>query len=359
MNDRARPVLDFILREWLLMAAITGLLVTSVYLQRLPHYGRQQITPIFLLLALFVVVKGIENSGALVRLGLALERGGQLPLKLVLITFLLSMVVTIDVALVTMLPLTLALNIRQRDRLAILVALTAHAGAALTPFGTPQNLFIFSFYGVAAADFVRVIAPFALGMLALFLLAALWVDATPLAPQEEASGSVDRRAALIHGALLLLVVLCVLRLLPVPVALVAIAYSLLFDRRSLRIDYALLATFLCFIGLAGNVRELLASTIQHTGHVFVISSLLSQFISNVPTTLLMTRFTEEWEALLWGVNVGGFGSLMGALANLITYRLYAARADGRATAAFTLRFVAAGYAAFGAGILLYFGLERL
>ena len=340
------------------MASAAGLAMTSLYLQRLPAYGRQELTPIFLLLALFIAVRGIESSGALFRLGRILERGRYLPFKLVVITFLLSMVVTIDVSLVTMIPLVLSLRTRLRDPLVILVALTAHAGAALTPFGTPQNLFVFSFYGIAPGEFVRVIAPFSLGMLALFLIAALFLDRLRDGPAGEspASPAVDTRIAVVYGGLLLLVVLCVLRILPAWVALAAVLHGLLRDRYSLRIDYGLLATFILFIGLADNVRGIVAQGLEHTGHVFVLSALLSQFISNVPTTLLLTKFTGEWEALLWGVNVGGFGSLMGALANLITYRLYLNHANGDDVRAFTIRFVLFGYAAFFAGAALYLAI---
>jgi len=354
-----RQLLDFVVREWLLMAAATGLLVSSLYLGRVPAYSSDELTPILLLFALFVTVKGIEDSGFLLRLGSSLERGTRLPLKLVAISFLLSMVVTIDVSLVTMIPLVLAMNVGQRRQLVILVALTVHAGAALTPFGTPQNLFIFSFYDVGRYDFIRSIAPFSLGMLAVFLGYALFLKVTPDGESRRALPRASTRAAIVYGILLLLVVLCVLKLLPAATALLAVAAALIYDRRSLRVDYALLATFLCFIGLAGNIQQIIAGTIQHTQHIFVMSSILSQFISNVPTTLLLTRFTGEWEALLWGTNVGGFGSLMAALANLITYRLYLAHSEDNDTAAFTLRFVIAGYLAFLIGFGIYFGVTLL
>ncbi len=354
-----RLLLDFFIREWLLIAAAVGLVITSVQLGRAPLYTANEITPIFLLLALFVAVKGIENSGFLVRVGLRLERGGFLPVKLVVITFVLSMVVTIDVSLVTMIPLVLSLNIRQRDRLVILVALTAHVGAALMPFGTPQNLFIFSFYRVDPLGFIREIAPFSFGMLLVFLLTALFTRTTRVTGTPEDSVAVGVRRAGLHGLLLLLVVLCVLRVLHPAFALLAIIYPLLFDRDSLRVDYALLATFLCFIGLAGNIGELISAELRHPHHVFLLSAVLSQFISNVPTTLLLTPFTEEWKALLWGTNVGGFGSLVAAMANLITYKLYAAHRNGNRTAAFTLKFILAGYVAFFIGLGLFFGLKSI
>ncbi len=354
-----RLLLDFIIREWLLIAAVVGLVATSIQLGRAPRYTIDEITPIFLLSALFIAVKGIENSRLLVRLGQRLERGGFLPVKLVVITFALSMVVTIDVSLVTMIPLVLSLNLRQRDHLVILVALTAHVGAALTPFGTPQNLFIFSFYRIDPLGFILEIAPFSFGMLLVFLLTALFIRTTRVAETTEDGVAVDVRRASLHGLSLLLAVLCVLRVLPPGFALPAILCPLLFDRDSLRVDYALLATFLCFIGLAGNIGELISAGLRHPHHVFLLSAVLSQFISNVPSTLLLTPFTGEWKALLWGANVGGFGSLVAAMANLITYKLYAAHRNGNHAAAFMLKFILAGYIAFLLGLGLFFGLKSI
>jgi len=351
-------LLDFLIQEWLLITAAIGLVITSLPLGRAPVYTTNEITPIFLLAALFIAVKGIENSGFLVRLGLRLERGRLLPVKLVIITFVLSMVMTIDVSLVTMIPLVLSLNIRQRDRLVILVALTAHVGAALLPFGTPQNLFIFSFYRIEPLRFIREIAPLSFSLLLAILLVALFTATTRIT-KIAMNTSVDIRRASVHGLLLLLVVLCVLRMLHPAFALLAVVYPLLFDRDSLHIDYALLATFLCFIGLAGNIGELISADLQHPHHVFLLSALFSQFISNVPTTLLLTPFTEEWEALLWGTNVGGFGSLVAAMANLITYKLYAAHRNGGNTAAFTVKFVLAGYVTGFIGLGLYFSMKSI
>jgi len=345
---------DFVVREWLLASSLVGLIGSSLYLGRVPDYTLESVIPIVLLLALFVVVKGIERSGFLHRLGRVLERGGHLPLKLVLITFFLSQLVTIDVALVTMIPLLFVLNVHRRESLVILVALTAHAGAALTPFGTPQNLFIFSFYGVDVIDFVMTIAPFSFGMLGIFLLVAAF-----LRPGVQRVGvlrpalNLDGHGALVYCLLLGWVVLCVLRVLPAWASLLALGYPLLYDRASLRVDYALLVTFLSFIGLASNVAVFVGGELAHPHHVFVLSMLLSQFISNVPTTLLLRPFTSEWEALLWGVNVGGFGSLVAAMANLIAFRLYVAQADDVRAGVFLLRFVLAGFLALLCGVGLF------
>ena len=351
-------LLYFLLKEWLLVAAMAALLATSAYLGRIPAYTANNVTPILLLLALFIAVKRIENSGILGRLGSKLENGKQLPAKLVIITFLLSAIVTIDVSLVAIIPLILGLNIKQRDHLVILIALTAHAGAALTPFGTPQNLFIFSFYGVSASQFIETIAPFSFGMLAVFMLYALFMKTARIDKLPVVNMVVETRSVIVYAVLLLWVTLCVLRILPPYAALLAVAYPLLRDRAALKVDYALLVTFLCFIGLADNITVIISGGLQHSHHVFLFSALLSQFISNVPTTLLLSHFTGHWDALLWGTNVGGFGSLIAAMANLIAYKLYVSHGDGN-TLSFTLKFMLAGYLALLISGGIYFGVRTV
>ena len=153
--------------------------------------------------------------------------------------------------------------------------------------------------------------------------------------------------------------LAVLRVLPLPVGVAVIGYALVFDRRALRVDYFLLCSFLFFFGLADNIKLLVESRMNHTGHIFLLSALASQAISNVPATLLFAKFTTDWQALLWGASVGGFGSLFGSLANLIAYKLYARHESSRRVGAFTLRFLVLGYLAFFVAIGLYFVLDGL
>jgi len=344
----------FIMREWLLLLSLTGLIATSYHLEKLPLYTPKEIIPIFLLFSLFIVIKGVENSNLLLKTAVTLEQGSLLALKLVSITFVLSMIVTIDVALVTMLPIILSLNIKQKENLTILVTLTAHVGAALTPFGTPQNLFIYSFYHVDTFQFIKAIAPFSLGMFIIFIIVALSMKVTSDISVKREDFSVHKLLAFSYLFLLLIVVLAVLRILPVWVALSSLFFALLFDPKSLKIDYALLFTFLIFLGLTSNIKLMIGGMIHHPVHIFTLSSIMSQFISNVPTTLLLNQFTTQWEALLWGSNVGGFGSLVAALANLITYKIYLSYGDKQHTGRFIFKFIVAGYLAFALGFILFF-----
>ncbi len=348
--------LDFLLKEWLLLASVAGLLVSSVHLQRIPSFTGQDVQFLLTLTALFVTVKGLERSGLMTRLSRPLRNGRGVPLKLVVATFVLSMLVTNDVALLVIVPLTLALDTTRKDLLVILEALAANAGSALTPFGNPQNLFIYWSYGLHPGEFVAAIAPLAVVSLIVLALASLAIRVT-VGPEPDSGATQPGSRALVYTGFLIALILVVLHVLPVWVGAVVIGFALVLDRGSLRIDLSLLLTFVCFFGLADNMKVLFEAAIEHSGHVFILSALTSQVISNVPAALLFAKFTTQWKALLWGTNVGGFGSLIASLANLIAYRLYVTHESTGDIMSFTLRFTVLGYVAFFLGLGLYGCME--
>ena len=133
---------------------------------------------------------------------------------------------------------------------------------------------------------------------------------------------------------LLLFVLSVLAVLKLVNAALAAAVAMLtilaMDRKALpRVDYMLLLTFAAFFVFTGNMERLEAVKLLLQkvvgGHEFLAGILTSQLISNVPAALLLYPFSESPTSLLLGVNVGGLGTLVASLANLISYKLYANR----------------------------------
>ena len=340
-------------REWLLVAAAAALAATSLAFGRLPQFSGDELEVLFLLWLLFVAVKGLEKSGLMAWVSRYLERGGRVPLKLVLITFFLAALVTNDVALVVVVPLTLAMNTNRKGALVMIEAFAANAGSALTPFGNPQNLYLYWHYQVEPVAFVTTIAPLVVLYLVILLAAAFFIKAAPGAGPWREAEPVER-AALVYLALLAVLVLVVLRLLPFWFSFALAAGVLLFSRRALTVDYALLFTFLVFFGLVDNVRFVLAPFIEHAGHVFAAAALSSQLIGNVPAAILLAEFTSNWRALLWGVSVGGFGSLLASFANLIAYRFFVNyQEDPAKRRAFTWRFLLYGYLLFAVGAGLY------
>jgi len=356
-------LIDFILKEWLLIISGLGFVLSSVYTRHLPVYSVPELQVLFILFTLFIAVNGLQNSGLISRFSQWIEKGKAIPFNLVVTTFLLSMLVTNDVALIVIVPLTLALNINRKDILVIFEALAANAGAALTPFGNPQNLFIYWFYNLHPAIFIKTIAPFSLVFLSILVNWSFIIKTKSTVNSINSINSIKiqrvNNSAYAYGILLIIVLLSILHVLYLSAGLLVILYALLFDRKALLVDYALLCSFFFFFGLADNMKMLLAAKIRDSGHVFLFSALTSQIISNVPTTLLFAKFTTNWEALLWGVNVGGFGSLFGSLANLIAYKIYVTHDNTDNTAMFTAKFLVIGYAAFFLAIALYFMLHAL
>lgn len=99
------------------------------------------------------------------------------------------------------------------------------------------------------------------------------------------------------------------------------------DRKALlAVDWPLLLTFVFFFIFAGNmsrigiVRQFLSGLLERNTLVFSVLS--CQFISNVPSAILLSQFTENYADLLVGVNIGGVGTLIASLASLITFREY-------------------------------------
>ena len=348
--------IDFVLKEWLLITSGAGFALTSFYTKRVPAYSISELQVLFILFVLFVTVNGLQKSGVLLRISQSMEKGKAVPIKLVLTTFFLSMVVTNDIALIIIVPLTLSLNINRKDILVILEVLAANSGSALTPIGNPQNLYIYWFYGIHPDTFIKTIAPFSLVFLGLLIICSILVKSRSDL-QRYPVQKINKKAYL-YGVLLIVVLLTVFRVLPVLTGIIVILFALIFDRKALRIDYALLFSFLFFFGIADNLKTILSSEINYSSHIFLLSALASQIMSNVSATLLFAKFTSNWKALLWGSNAGGFGSLFGSLANLIAYRLYVTHEGSNNTAAFTAKFLIMGYMALFISVGLYFVLYR-
>lgn len=260
---------------------------------------------------------------------------------LVLVTMVGSMLITNDMALLTFLPLsTLALRATgDEEHLAyvfVLQTVAANLGGMITPFGSPQNLFLYQYFHLSVGELVSVLAlPFVLSV-AMLLLACLRIPSGPVAPVG-ARTPVRRLPAAVHLLLFVVAIALVVRVVPVWVGLVVVGVVALVDLRALRsVDYGLLATFVLFFVFAGNLERVPAASgflqdlLQE--HVLLWSVAGSQLISNVPTALVFAPFTDDHRALLLGVNIGGVGTVVASLASLITLRRYQLLRPGRTRA---------------------------
>jgi len=293
---------------------------------------------IITLSGLMMLTKGVELSGYFDVLGrktvrrFATER--KLALFMVLAAAMLSTFLTNDVALFIVVPLTLTLRKLCEipvNRLIIFEALAVNAGSLLTPIGNPQNILLWGRSGLSFAAFTWQMAPLALAMMAS-LLVVCWF-AFPNKALNYHSGSVTPqwKPRLVWGCLALYIVF--LTALEMKFALwgallVAAGFLVLARRVLISVDWTLL---LVFIAMFIDVHLLIQlPALQGALHsVTDLSPLglwltaigLSQFISNVPSTILLINYVPPTVLLAWAVNVGGFGLLPGSLANLIALRM--------------------------------------
>lgn len=286
------------------------------------------------LTAVLAVVCAFRNIGVFSffaqRLLLAFATVRSVVMVLVLITLVGSMLLTNDTALLTFLPLSwfVLAAAGQTKYVALTFILqncAANLGGMLTPFGNPQNLYLFSYYEIPAAEFFAVmLPPFALSV-GLILLCCFLVRKEPLLVAEKEL-AVNLPKTVVCSLLFILAVAMVLRVVWYPVGLAVIVLVLLFfDRSALKnVDWCLLLTFAAFFTFSGNMARIGAVCDFFGGllsyGVTLVSALTSQVISNVPAAILLSRFTADYQGLLVGVNIGGAGTLVASLASLITFR---------------------------------------
>lgn len=292
-----------------------------------------------LLFCLMAVVSGLQECGLFGVLAQRLLTGKRqlrlLYLLLVMLPFFVSMLVTNDVALITFVPFGIMVLelVGRRDSLIpviVLQTIGANLGSMATPVGNPQNLFLYSRYGLKPGEFFGTVLPVAaFSLIALAAACLLGFSGQRLEiafPERQKITSV--KSFTCFCVLFVLCLLCVFRVLPYGVLLAIVCGALLaVDRRIFRqVDYGLLITFVCFFIFAGNlgriegIRSLLEGWMAQSA--LYASAAASQVISNVPAAVLLSGFTDQWQGLLLGVNIGGLGTPIASLASLISFRLY-------------------------------------
>jgi Na+/H+ antiporter NhaD/arsenite permease-like protein len=290
------------------------------------------------LAGLLAITQGVERSGMLQaaarRLLAHVPDLRRLALLLAAGAALLSALVTNDVSLFLLVPLTRVLATRAHlplARLVVLEALAVNAGSALTPIGNPQNLFLWHRSGESFVGFIWMMAPTVAIMLAwLFIAAWLLVPATPIEEKPEVDDEpVQPRLLWLSGALFVGFVIALDRHWLVPgLIVVGAVFALTHPRVLASIDWALLAIIaLMFVDLRQLAALPFVQTLLHHWPItegwraYLAAIVASQFISNVPATILLDGHVHDLPALAAGVSVGGFGCVLGSLANLIALRL--------------------------------------
>jgi len=324
-----------------LVAALVTMAFVPVDRAYLDYFDLKTLACLFCVLAVVCALKNIRFFYILARKIVLLCRNVRLSvLLLVYITFIGSMLIANDMALLTFLPLGYFVlsQTKKTGYMAftfIMQNIAANLGGMLTPFGNPQNLYLYTFFNIPTGEFMTImLAPFLFAVTLITVCCLLFVKPEPLELTDEPEKLPPLRTVL-YLALFALSIAIVFRGIPYWIGLIVIpAVLLLADRKALKmVDYPLLFTFVFFFVFSGNmaripaVRQLLSGLMEASTLLFSVLS--CQVISNVPSAILLSQFTANYADLLVGVNIGGVGTLISSLASLITFSQYASHNPGK------------------------------
>ncbi len=325
----------FLKKNVVMFVALVAAIITCFFVppdrEYLSYFDTKTLACLFVTLAVVCALRNIKFFTILAR-KLVLITGNlrSLFIMLVCITFIGSLLIANDMALITFLPLGyFALSVTRKEKymayLFILQNISANLGGMLTPFGNPQNLYLYSFYNIPTGEFCSIMLPPFLLAISMLLLCCMLVKPKPLSIKEQFQDKLSIKRTVLYLVLFAVSLLVVFRVVPVLWGLLGItAVLIVADREAIRmVDYPLLLTFAFFFVFSGNlaridfISEMFSSLLEKD--TLLVSILSCQFISNVPTAILLSQFTADYHSLLLGVNIGGTGTLISSLASLITF----------------------------------------
>ena len=329
---------DFVLflkKNTVMFIAFIAAVITCFFVpfdnEYINYFDFKTLSCLFCVLAVVCALKNINFFYMLARKIVAVFKTTRMSiLALVYITFIGSMLIANDMALLTFLPLGyFVLKTTKKEKYMaftfIMQNIAANLGGMLTPFGNPQNLYLYTVFEIPNLEFIKIMTPPFVIAIVLITICCLFVKSEPLEMENEKI-ELNPKKTVLYLLLFALSILIVFRGVPYWVGLLVIPFTLFFaDRKALAtVDYPLLLTFVFFFIFAGNMAriELVRNFFSYLldKNTLLFSVLSCQCISNVPSAILLSQFTTNYQDLLVGVNIGGVGTLISSLASLITLR---------------------------------------
>jgi len=341
MKSVLRKIWSFAKKEVVLSIAIVAAIITCFFVPPDSKYlGYFEEKTLIALFCMLTVVAGLKNTNVFEliskkMIGLFHTRRAVI-YALVFGTYFFDMIVANDMSLITFLPLAyIILHSTGNDKYLaftfIMMTIAANMGGMITPYGNPQNLYLFSFYEMGLLDFFAALLVQAITILVMLFLTGLFVKNDTLHLINDKKLEIKRKELSVYAVLFVFVILSIFRVVPHVVTLaLVIASVLIVDRTRFKyVDYALLATFCVFFVFSGNIaridtiKNFIAGIVGAKGENVLVAGIVScQFISNVPTAIFLSKFTDPAYCadLLVAVNVGSLGIIISSLASLITIK---------------------------------------
>ena len=339
-----KKVTAFIKKNAVFCIATLAAAITAIFVppdgEYLSYFDWKTLTCLFCVLAVVCALRNIRFFTMLAEKIVKIFKNTRACiLALVYITFLGSMLIANDMALLTFLPLGYyVLSSTGKNKYMaftfIMQNIAANLGGMLTPFGNPQNLYLYTKFNIPTDAFISTMLPPFCVSVALITLCCLFVKKEEITVQTQ-TRSLPKIRTVIYGVLFALSIVIVFRVIPFWIGLIVVPIALFFmDKKALaQVDYGLLCTFVMFFIFSGNmarlpaVRALFEQLLSQ--NPLLVSALSCQVISNVPSAILLSQFTTDWAAILVGVNIGGVGTLISSLASLITFGEYTKHNKGQ------------------------------
>lgn len=329
-------IINFIKSEVVLSVAIILAIITCFFVPPDKEYlGYFDYSTLICLFCMLAVVAGLKSTNVFELIsrkliGLFHTRRAVI-YALVFGTFFFDMIVANDMSLITFLPLTyIVLHSTKNDKYLaftfIMQTIAANMGGMITPYGNPQNLYLYSYYNINTTEFFSILLIQSITVAVLLWICCAFIHNEPLKLRKNSKIIISKKELYIYSILFILVILSIFRVIPYLITLaIAVLTILIVDRKRFKqIDYALIATFFVFFIFSGNIARIPAIK-EFISEIVVKNTLLAgivscQFISNVPTAIFLSKFTTNYRELLISVNIGSLGILISSLASLITLK---------------------------------------
>ena len=339
-------VIRVIKKNVVLAVACVAALITCFFVpidkQYLDYFEEKTLMSLFSILA---VVSGLKRTNIFEIISRKMisffhtERN--VILSLIFGTFVFDLIVANDMSLITFLPLTfIVLNTTNNRKYMmftfIMQTIAANMAGMITPHGNPQNLFLYSYFNIPTAEFVKILLPqFIITALLLFVITTIRIPKKKLEMENKDHVEVNKPNVIVYAVLFALTIASIFRVIPHIIPFVTVAAVVIFyDRKTFPdIDFGLLLTFCMFFVFSGNmaripqIQTLFSDMVNRNTLLAGIVS--CQFISNVPTAIFLSRFTNKYGELVAAVNLGSLGIMISSLASLITLKEFQKHEQGK------------------------------
>jgi len=329
-------IVNFIKSEVVLTVAIVFAIITCFFIpidkEYLGYFDYKTLASLFCMLAVVAGLKSTNVFELISRklIGIFHTRRGVI-YALIFGTFFFDMIVANDMSLITFLPLTyLVLHSTKNDKYLaftfIMQTIAANMGGMITPYGNPQNLYLYSYYNIPTNEFFGILLVQSITVAVLLYICCAFIKNEKLTLRRNSKIIINKSKLYIYAVLFGLVILTIFRVIPyVLTTIIVILTMLITDKKRFRqVDYALLVTFFVFFIFSGNIaripaiKEMISNIV--TKNTLLAGIVSCQFISNVPTAIFLSKFTMNYRELLISVNIGSLGIIISSLASLITLK---------------------------------------